>query len=95
MNVRKGREPEKGFVDAAREIVANYHRKHFIGPYGMDALPGDIRVVWFSETLQNWKCVMDTAFEPGLLYEVSHDGEMRRTYIDVYKRTDSVAMEDE
>lgn len=54
----------------------------------------DIYVVWFAKTLQNWKCLISTTLPDGMYYEVTHNGNVGETYIDVYKKFDNVCVSD-
>jgi hypothetical protein len=47
----------------------------------------DIYVVWFCATLKNWKALISTNIRDNHYYEVTHDGETRRTYVDQYTKT--------
>lgn len=58
--------------------------------FGMD----DMYVVWFSKTLQNWKALISTNRADGMYYEVTYDGEKKRTYIDAYKKTENAVITD-
>lgn len=46
----------------------------------------EIFVVWFSKTLQNWKCLLSTTLPDGMYYELTHDGDKGQTYVDPYKK---------
>lgn len=54
----------------------------------------DIYVVWFAKTLQNWKALLSTNLTDGMYYELTYDGEKKRTYIDAYKKSDNVVITD-
>lgn len=48
-------------------------------------------VVWFANTLKNWKALVSTNVRDDRYYEVTHNGEMNETYVDEYiKLTNSV-----
>jgi hypothetical protein len=49
----------------------------------------DVYVVWFCKTLQNWKALVCTTMEDGAYYEVTHNGDLRETYIDTYRKQDN------
>ena len=55
----------------------------------------DFYVVWFCKTLQNWKALVSTTLEDGLYIEVTHDGDKKRTYVDVYKKTNHFVISDD
>ncbi|WP_294000286.1 DUF6275 family protein [uncultured Megasphaera sp.] len=54
----------------------------------------DVFVVWFSKTLQNWKCLVSTTVSDGMYYEVTHNGDKDETYIDVYKKLENYCVKD-
>lgn len=54
----------------------------------------EVYVVWFSKTLQNWKCLISTTLPDGMYYEVTHNGDKAETYIDAYKKFDNVCIPD-
>lgn len=54
----------------------------------------EVYVVWFSKTLQNWKCLISTTLPDGMYYEVTYNGDKRETYIDAYKKFDNVCVPD-
>jgi hypothetical protein len=52
----------------------------------------EIFVVWFVKTLQNWKALVSTSIPDGKYYELTHDGERDKTYVDVYQKVDHIAI---
>ena len=49
-----------------------------------------IALVWFCKTLQNWKALVTTKSSKGTnFYEVTHNGDMRETYVDTYVKQDN------
>ena len=46
----------------------------------------DVFIVWFSKTLQNWKALVSTTVSDGMYYEITHNGDKKETYLDVYKK---------
>jgi hypothetical protein len=55
----------------------------------------DVYVVWFCKTLQNWKALVSTTLPDGMYYEVTYDGDRKRTYIDAYKKFENVMIPDD
>ena len=49
----------------------------------------DVYIVWFCKTLQNWKALASTKIPDGMYYEITHDGDKNKTYVDVYKKWDN------
>lgn len=58
-----------------------------------DIAIGDVYVVWFAKTLQNWKALVSTTVEDGRYYEVTYNGDKNETYIDVYEKQDNLKIE--
>lgn len=58
--------------------------------FGLD----EVYVVWFSKTLQNWKCMISTTLPDGMYYEITYNGDNKETYIDAYKKFDNVCISD-
>lgn len=54
--------------------------------------PDEVYVVWFSKTLQNWKCLISTTLPDGMYYEVTHNGDKNETYLDAYKKFDNITI---
>jgi hypothetical protein len=59
----------------------------------------DCFVVWFSKTLQNWKALVSTntitSSEPcGNYAEITHNGDKKETYVDVYAKISNRAIKD-
>lgn len=48
----------------------------------------DVYLVWFCKTLQNWKALVATTLPDGLYFEVTHNGDLRETYVDTYHKVD-------
>lgn len=46
----------------------------------------DMYVVWFCKTLQNWKAMVSTDAVNSFYIEVTHNGDKRETYVDVYRK---------
>lgn len=80
-------------IEKARTLVLNYfnnHRDVTDPPLEI----GDVYVVWFCKTLQNWKALVSANVRDGIYYEVTHNGDADETYIDVYKKWDNVVVKD-
>lgn len=84
------------YQDQARTHVFQYATSHLDKSDDTSAFtPDNVYVVWFSKTLRNWKALVSTTLHDGMYYEVTHDGENRRTYLDAYKKFDNVSIPDE
>lgn len=62
---------------------------------GLEIKPEDCFVVWFSKTLQNWKALVSTSKTKIADYaEVTHNGDKKETYVDVYTKVSNRAFAD-
>lgn len=67
--------------------------------YGVDnfdylAAGGDLNgmfVVWFCETLQNWKAIV-AGLDFDEFIEVTHNGDKNETYVDIYRKVTNVCV---
>ena len=76
----------------ARELVHKiYYGENSRSPIGIE----DIYVVWFCNTLQNWKALVSTNVKDNRYYEVTHDGDKQRTYVDEYGKKSNVVFHHE
>jgi hypothetical protein len=76
----------------ARELV---HRIYY-GPQSTFPLPiEDVYIVWFVNVLQNWKALVSTNAKDNRYYEVTFDGDKKRTYVDEYGRKSNVVFHNE
>lgn len=48
----------------------------------------EVKLVWFSKVLKNWKgvCVVLGHLEDGKYYEITHNGDTHKTYLDTYTK---------
>lgn len=56
-------------------------------------------IVWFSKTLQNWKALVGTnvitsSESCGNYAEITHNGDKKETYVDVYAKVSNCAIKD-
>jgi Family of unknown function (DUF6275) len=54
----------------------------------------DVYIVWFCKTLQNWKALLSTTVPDLMYYELTHDGEKQRIYLDAYRKIENVTYPD-
>ena len=80
--------------EKARRIIMNYFNDHVDVTDGKRLTIDDVYVVWFSKTLQNWKCLVSTTVSDGMYYEVTHNGDKGETYVDVYKKWENYCVKD-
>ena len=43
-------------------------------------------VVWLVKALQNNKALLSTTVSDGMYYEITHNGDKKEIYVDVYKK---------
>lgn len=80
--------------EKARRIVMNYFNAHVDVTDKKKLTMDDVFVVWFSKTLQNWKCLVSTTASDGMYYEVTHNGDKNENYVDVYKKWENYCVKD-
>lgn len=80
--------------EKARRIVMNYFNDHVDVIDKKKLTMDDVFVVWFSKTLQNWKCLVSTTVSDGMYYEVTHNGDKNENYVDVYKKWENYCVKD-
>ena len=80
--------------EKARRIVMNYFNDCVDVTDGKKLTMDDVFVVWFAKTLQNWKCLVSTTVPDGMYYEVTHNGNKKETYVDVYKKWENYCVKD-
>lgn len=78
--------------ETAKEIVMNYVNEKLEKTDGIQITRGEVYVVWFCKTLQNWKCLLSTTLPDGMYYEVTHNGDKEETYLDAYKKWENVCI---
>ena len=79
--------------EKAKQIVADYFNSHVDITDGKQITTDDVYVVWFCKTLQNWKALASTNVSDGMYYEITHDGDACKTYVDVYKKWENFSVE--
>ena len=70
----------------ARKIVLDYANEHIDKTDNAQITLDDVYIVWFCETLQNWKALLSTTLPDGMYYEVTYDGDKKEVYFDAYKK---------
>ena len=53
----------------------------------------DLHLVWFSKTLQNYKCVIVDLNENQRYYECTYNGDKKEIYLDVYNKEYNVVID--
>lgn len=79
------------FVDLCKRQVVQYLRdKEHI--YLTDS---DVYVVWLTKVLQNNKALLSVnpIMSKGMYFEITHDGDKNKLYIDAYKKESNIEFE--
>lgn len=76
---------------AKQILVDSYNTLYIDGK--KEITTDDVYIVWFCKTLQNWKALASTNIPDGMYYEITHDGDKNKTYVDVYKKWDNFWVE--
>lgn len=74
------------FIRFCKHIVADYVNEHIDKTDNIKITPNNVYVVWYCKTLQNWKALVSTTISDGRYYEITHNGDKRESYIDVYQK---------
>ena len=72
--------------EKAKQIVVDYFNSHSDKSENVVIDKNDVYIVWFCKTLQNWKALASTNVADGMYYEITHNGDKKETYVDVYKK---------
>lgn len=75
--------------DKAIDIVCSYIRK---------SLPDcpqtfSVYICWTAKILQNWKYIIKSSFEDGIIYELTYNGDKDEWYLDAYKKISNFIIE--
>lgn len=74
------------FLKLCKDIVVNYFNTHVDKTDEKQITADDVFIVWSCKTLQNNKALVSTTVSDGLYYEITHNGDRKETYVDVYKK---------
>jgi len=82
---------EEDFIVTAKalvrtEIISAIEELHARAGIETKINPFTVKVVWACKTLQNWKAWVISDFPDRLMYEVTHNGDKKETYIDTYEK---------
>lgn len=90
----------ENFLDKGMRLVRvkatqDLSKKNLLTKSNTEIPQFDVKTVWFSKTLQNWKGLFITDLPDNLYYEVTYNGDKKETYIDTYEKIDNVCVKDE
>lgn len=75
--------------DKAIEIVSEYIRKCL--PDCPETIT--VYICWTAKILQNWKYIIRTSVEDGIIYELTYNGDKDEWYLDTYKKISNFIIE--
>lgn len=82
------------YNSALQEKAIEAARKVLIENLGHQTINSeDMFIVWFCKTLQNWKAIVSGRTIEEFI-EVTHNGDKKETYVDVYYKTKNVCIKD-
>lgn len=71
--------------ELAKQLVIDYYRR----VYQVDLTMDKVFIVWYSKTLKNWKALVGSYQNDNLYFEITHNGELNHTYVDVYDKVEN------
>lgn len=80
--------------EKSKQIVVDYFNNHVDATNNKKITTDVVFVVWFAKTLQNWKALVSTTVSDGMYYEITHNGDKKETYVDVYKKWENFTVSD-
>ena len=80
------------FIDLCKDIVVDYYNKNVDKTDNKQITKDDVFVVWSCKTLKNNKALCSTTVSDGMYYEITHNGDKKETYVDVYKKWENFAV---
>lgn len=82
------------YIDKARRLVLEHYNHHFLD-VGEELHISQIYVTQFTKTLQNWKAMVATdVANDGMYFEVTYNGDLKETYLDVYVKASNSVIPD-
>jgi len=79
----------------AKLFVAGYINKKNEDVHEIDPIKlGELSIVWFSKTINNWAAFIATNIPNGIYYEVGSISNENNIYLKEYKMTDSIIIND-
>ena len=73
-------------INLCKNIIVVYFNEHANVTDKKYITSKDVYIVWFSETLQNFKALVSTNVSDGMYYELTYNGDKKELYLDAYKK---------
>lgn len=75
------------FIKKTKEIVVDYFNSQADSTDKNGKISKEnVFVVWSVKALQNNKALLSTTVSDGMYYELTHNGDKKEIYVDVYKK---------
>ena len=81
------------FFHLVKESVLKYVNSHLDITDHVQISEGDIYIVWYCKSLQNWKALASTSLPDGMYYELTLNGDKDELYLDAYKKFENKKIE--
>lgn len=75
-------------------ICKNELIKELKEKYNEDYTIDELHLVWFTKTLQNFKCVIIDLKDNQRYYECSYNGTKKQLYVDIYEKKHNTLVEE-
>lgn len=80
---------DKEFIALCKKVVCEYANEQLDKTDGKQITENDVYIVWLCKTLQNNKALVSTTLLDGTYYELTFNGDMNVSYVDVYEKRDN------
>lgn len=77
---------DKEFQALVKKVVREHANAHLDVSDVIQISEDDVYIVWQVKVLQNNKALASTTLKDGMYYELTHDGDKKRCYVDAYKK---------
>lgn len=75
------------FINKCKDIVVDYFNSQADSTDKNGKITKENTfVVWLVKALQNNKALLSTTVSDGMYYEITHNGDKKEIYVDVYKK---------
>jgi hypothetical protein len=79
----------------AKDLVVDYFNARVDRPQDFLITEEQVFIIQFSKDLQNWKAIITTVLNDGIIYEVTYNGNRHEAYVCAYKKCGYRCVHDE